>query len=58
MNLKHKSILKSFHFSSQPVYSVKIASKRPLLIAGDDGGNFKILDFAAEMDVITLNSLH
>lgn len=27
-------------------------------MAGDDGGNFKILDFAAEMDVYTKNNLH
>lgn len=57
-NLKHKSLLKSFKFSSHPVFSVTMAPKRSILIAGDDGGNFKALDYAAEMDLFTSQKLH
>lgn len=35
-----------------------MASSKPLLIAGDDGGNFKAFDYAAEMDLYTIQNLH
>lgn len=35
-----------------------MASSKSLLIAGDDGGNFKAFDYAAEMDLYTIQNLH
>lgn len=46
-SLKHKSLLRNFKFSNSPIYSVKIGNLNPHLIAGDDEGNVKVLDFAA-----------
>lgn len=54
-NLKHKNILKTFRFSEHPIYSVKMSDKKPIIVAADDAGNFKSLDFAAEMDLLSLN---
>ena len=58
LNLQHQNLLKYFKFSTKPIYGIDITHQRPLVAAGDDNGNFKVFDFASEMDILTLSNLH
>lgn len=58
LSLLHKSILKSFKFSNQPICSIDILERKPYLAIGGDNGSFEVKDFAAEMSICQMPSLH
>jgi U3 small nucleolar RNA-associated protein 15 len=58
LSLMHKSILKSFKFSSKPIGSIDLLDKQSLLIAGGDDGSFHAYDFASQMELLKIEKLH
>jgi hypothetical protein len=58
VSFTHKSMLKSFKLSNQPIYALDLLEKRPLIAVGGDNGAFILRDFAAEMTLLKEPLLH
>lgn len=58
LSLSHKSVLKSFKLSQQPVCSLDLLNFKPLLAIGGDNGSFEVKDFASEITLASYSNLH
>lgn len=58
LSLPHKTILKSFKFSNQPVFCIDLLEALPHLAIGGDNGSLEIKDFTTESTIASFPLLH
>lgn len=58
LSLQHKSLLKSFNDFSEPINSLDLLPKRPLVACGGYSGGLVVRDFASELESYVNRALH